>query len=247
MIFRKPALLFLIMGLACSGVAHADWTASGTMLYTDREFDQNGFTGSEPTLPIRFATVEVRIPNQNGKKALLATGATDANGNFSIFVKDSKVRTVMVRVLTTSDQVADMFVSVRSWFIPNPVYSIATSDFPNHNPNQDLDIGNLIAPIGAGGEAFNIYDTAVRTIDFIASLNGSRPGENDLLTMEWDPNSGFPISSYDAANMKVHVGDPSGYNDTVISHELSPTMRGGRPGSASRCGASTIYPGPICT
>jgi hypothetical protein len=215
----KTAVL-LLLGFACFAPAQADWTASGTMLYTDREFDQNGFTGAEPVLPIRFATVEVRVPDQNGKKALLATGATDANGRFSIFVPDSRARTVMVRVLTTSDQVSGMFVRVQSRFTPFPVYAVASPDYPNHDPFQDLDIGGLIAPVGAGGEAFNIYDAAVQALDFIASLNGSRPGAGEYLTMEWDPDSGFPVSGYDSAGLKVHVGDPSGYNDTVISHEL---------------------------
>ncbi|HET6279274.1 MAG TPA: PPC domain-containing protein, partial [Candidatus Polarisedimenticolia bacterium] len=216
---HKTALLLLI-GCACFVPAQADWTASGTMLYTDREFDQSGFTGAEPLLPIRFATVEVRVPDQNGRKGLLAAGATDANGNFSIFVPDSRVRTVMVRVLTTSDQVTGMFVRVQSRFTPYPVYAVASPDYPNHNPNQNLDIGSLIAPVGAGGEAFNIYDTAVHALDFIASLNGSRPGAGAYLTMEWDPGSGLLVSSYDSAGLKVHVGDPSPYNDTVISHEL---------------------------
>ena len=94
-------------------------------------------------MPIRYATIEVRIPNQNGRKALLATGATDANGNFSIFVRDSKVRTVMVRALTSSDEIAGMFVQVQSWFTPQPIYAVASPDVPNHNPDQDLDFGNI--------------------------------------------------------------------------------------------------------
>jgi len=37
--------------------------------------------------------VEVRDANAKGGSALLATTATDANGNFSIVVSDNKTRT----------------------------------------------------------------------------------------------------------------------------------------------------------
>ena len=40
-------------------ITFADFTATGTCLYRDREFDETGFTGIEPNLPIRFADVEV--------------------------------------------------------------------------------------------------------------------------------------------------------------------------------------------
>ena len=93
MALRKivPSLLLLL--LAASGVLYADWTASGTFLYIDRQFDINGFTGVEPSMPVRFATVEVRDPNVNGMKQLLASGPTDANGDFSFVVPDNKTPT----------------------------------------------------------------------------------------------------------------------------------------------------------
>src|SRR5262245_2333241 len=211
----KTATLLTLL-CAGSGMAYANWTASGTFQYVDREFDQNGFTGAQPSLPIRFANVEVRDFNLNGSKALLATGATDANGNFSIAVTDTKTRTVYVRVVSASTAVATLYLRIENVLTPKNTYSVASSNVANHAPSTNVNFGTIGAGIGAGGEAFNLYDVALRSIDYIASLNGSRPGSANLLTLEWEPFSGNTISSYDYGNKRVHVGDPSGYNDTVV-------------------------------
>jgi len=102
---KRILSLLLLTWAGSLGMAHANWIASGTFRYVDREFDQSGFTGVEPSLPIRLANVEVRDANLNGTKALLATGATDASGNFSIAVTDTKTRTVYVRVVSVSTAV----------------------------------------------------------------------------------------------------------------------------------------------
>src|SRR5262249_26120837 len=88
-----------------------NWTATGSFRYQDREVDQNGFTGATPTLPIRFAKVEVRY-KQGGGTQLLATGFTDENGNYSINVlNDTSTRDIQIRVLTISG-VSDLFLQV---------------------------------------------------------------------------------------------------------------------------------------
>ncbi|HET8946731.1 MAG TPA: hypothetical protein VFQ07_07090 [Candidatus Polarisedimenticolia bacterium] len=125
---RRLLLLSLAVWLASAGLASANWTATGTFRYVDREFDQNGFTGVEPSLPIRFATVEVRDPNAPAKKAVLATGATDASGNFSIPVTDSSTRTVYVRVLTTST--GNTYMKVQNRLIPKNPYAVASANAP---------------------------------------------------------------------------------------------------------------------
>src|SRR5580765_1291000 len=154
-------------------LAYGNWTASGTFRYIDREFDQSGFTGSEPPLPIRFANVEVRDANANGAKALLATGATDANGNFSFTVSDNKTRTVYVRAVTASTATSGLFLKVQNRVTPKNPYSVASANVPNHAPSANVNFGTLTAAIGAGGEPFNVYDTGVRAIDYIAALNGA--------------------------------------------------------------------------
>jgi hypothetical protein len=215
----RIATIVTLAWLGSLGLSFANWTATGTFRYIDREFDQTGFTGSEPPLPVRFATVEVRDANAKGGSALLATGATDANGNYSIAVSDNKTRTVYVRALTTSTGVSGLFVKVQNRVTPKSPYAVTSANVPGHGPSVNVNFGTLTAAIGAGGEAFNLYDTGVRVMDFILAVNGSRPGSSNLLTYEWQAAWGGPVSSYDASNKRVLVGDISGYNDTVVSHE----------------------------
>ncbi len=148
---RRAAGLVLLITLASAGLAEANWTATGSFRYIDREFDQTGFTGAEPPVPVRLVTVEVRDANANGAKALLATGSTDANGNFSIAVSDSKTRTVYIRALTTSTAVSGLFLKVQNRVTPKNPYAIASANVANHNPNTSVNFGTLTAAIGAGG------------------------------------------------------------------------------------------------
>jgi hypothetical protein len=216
--FGRPTTLLALCWLFSVGLSFGNWTATGTFRYVDRGFDETGFTGAEPALPIRFANVEIRDANANGAKALLATGATDANGNFSIAVTDNKTRTVYVRAVTTSTATSGLFLKVQNRVTPKTPYAVASPSVPNHAPSVNVNFGTLTAAIGSGGEPFNIYDMGVRSLDYIAGLNGSRPGSSNLLTYEWQPLAGS-ASSYNPSNKTVTVGDVSAYNDTVVSHE----------------------------
>ena len=71
-----PLFLFAVVWTP----VQANWTASGTFHYVNRELDATGFTGVETPLPIRAADVEVVDANASGKKAVLATGVTDTQG-----------------------------------------------------------------------------------------------------------------------------------------------------------------------
>lgn len=207
----------IVLAILSPELAWADWTATGTFNYQDREFDQNGFTGVTPSRPIRFAKVEVRDANASGGNAVLATGATDAAGNYSIFVPDMKTRTIQIRALTTSG-VSNLFLQVNNILTPVNPYAVATAEFPNHSPTVNLNAGLFTAVIGAGGEPFNLYDVALNSVDYLAFLNGSRPGSSQPLTLQYQPGFGVVVNSY-IGNNTVRVADNSGYNDTVIQHE----------------------------
>ena len=96
-----------LCGLGAAPAA-ADWTASGRFQYTDRLYDINGFTGTS-IRPVREADVQVFDLNT---QAVLASGATDANGDFSLFVVDATTRDVGVRVLARSDETPTLEVSI---------------------------------------------------------------------------------------------------------------------------------------
>jgi hypothetical protein len=208
----------MVLAVAALGasVARADWTATGSFRYTDREFDENGFTGATPTLPIRFATVEVRVAGGGGN-SLLATGSTDASGNYSIFVSDNKTRNIVIRVLTTASGVPGLNLEVKNFLTPLANYAVNTAEFLNHPPTVNINAGTYTAAIGAGAEAFNIYDVALNSIDFLQALNGTRPSQ--LLTLQWQLGFGLTVNSYVPSSDTIRVADNSAFNDTVIQHE----------------------------
>ena len=207
-----------IVGLFATGQVLAfDWTASGSFRYQDREFNQGGYTGVTPSLPIRFAKVEVRF-RQGGGTQLLATGATDGNGNYSINVlNDTVTRDIQIRVLTASG-VSDLFLQVTNVNGPKVNYAVTTAFFNSHNPNQNINAGTFTGLIGAGAEPFNIYDVALNTVEYLKFLNGTRPGSSQELKLQWESFAGVFVNSYLGSNT-VQVSDSSPYNDTVIQHE----------------------------
>ena len=190
----------------------ADWTATGTVHYTDREFDQTGFTGVEPALPIRFADVEIV---DNGTGLVLASGATDGGGGFSVDVVDAEVRDVYVRVLSNSTGTSDLNLKVTD--AVGVSYSIAGAVLAGHDPAADVHLGFAVAAIGAGGEAFNLFDQGVLGADYLAFLQGSRPGSGNPLTMVWEAARGQAAST--TITNRIDVRDTGAYDDTVTLHE----------------------------
>ena len=204
-----------------SGSTMAAWTATGQFLYADRVFDETGFTGSEPPLPIRLADVEIVDANLSGKNAVLATGVTDLEGNYSIFVSDNKSRDVYVRAITRSDETVDLHIDVRTSSSGKPVYYAgATGTVQNHPSFVDVQFGPVVVGIGQGGEAFNIYDQTLMGVDYLALLSGSRPGlAKDLITV-WAATNGVTSAFYDPGSRIIFLRDSAGYDDTVVLHEM---------------------------
>ncbi len=213
---RARALLFCIVAALTGSEAFADWTATGTFQYRDREWDSTGFTGVETPLPIRLADVEIR---DNGSGAVLATGVTDENGSFSIFVSDSSTRDVYARVITDSSETADLHLEVTDGTNPKTHYAVAGNVVAGHPPGQDLDFGAFVAEIGQGGEPFNLYDNGLRGIDFLAFLQGGRPAQQQSLNIRWAPNRGQGVSF--AGSAIIEMRDTAGYDDTVLLHEIA--------------------------
>ena len=211
--FAVAASLWVIS----SAPAEANWTATGRFTYVDREYNQTGFTGVEPQLSIRYADVHIL----DSKNKILASGATDANGNYSLFVVDSSTRTVYARVTSRSLNSPTLFLDVQSNDTGNiKYYAVRTANVSNHNPNTNVNFGTMAAAKGQGGEAFNIFDKMVRGADYIASLTGSRPGAADDLTAVWASNRGITDSGYTYASRKISLRDTAGYDDNPILHEM---------------------------
>jgi hypothetical protein len=214
---RKFTLVLSLALVSAAVPAHANWTASGQLLYEHREWDQTGFTGIVTTKPVRFADVEVIDPTKNGAKMHLAWGKTDATGSFSVAVTDSSTHTVNVRILTQTTQTSDLFTKVTTQ--GGSVYAGTPTAVPNHAPSTNVNWGTMTAVAFAGGEAFNILDLSIFGADYIKSLTGSRPNSSKLVTFKWQVDGGVGNSA--TTGSTVGLRDTAGYDDTVILHEWS--------------------------
>lgn len=216
---RRAGISLLTAIALSTGGAAADWTATGAFRYVDRKFDHSGFTGVEIPLPVRFADVEIVDSNAPASKAVIARGATDAGGAFSIFVSDSKVRDVYARVVTTSDEMPDLNVDVRdgTGSQADP-YAGAGPVVVGHDPGVNVAFGTVTLQIGQGGEPFNIYDQLVKGADYVAFLTGSRPSTH--LPVAWSPDNGVAGSFYSVSSGRIILRDSAGYDDTVVLHEM---------------------------
>jgi hypothetical protein len=210
--FRLLAPLALLAGAT---PALANWTASGCLSYEDRPQDSTGFLGTIVPLPVRSADVEIIDANKSGSKATLARGKTDASGCFSIAVSDSATRTVYLRVLTTSTQTSGLVIKVQA--PGGAVYAIRTANLPNHGPNTHVNWGTLVAAVGSGGEAFNVFDQLKDGAEFVKAVKGSYP--SPTVTVNWAANAGELGASYLTGCCTIILRDYAGYDDTVILHE----------------------------
>ncbi len=205
---RLPLALLLL--LAGTAPCLADWTATGRFLYVDREFDANGFTGVEPQLPIPFADVQV----VDGSK-IVAAGVTDAQGNFTIAVQDSRVRDVYVRCLARRQTSDGVPIEVRTGNHSGDIWSVRTQTFLGHAPDQNLFIGSIVAIPEAGGEAFNLFNVAILGTEYLQLLRGGGPAPRLLIIF----NAANPNLSSTSGNTITQARN-AGYDDTVLLHEM---------------------------
>ena len=190
----------------------ADWTASGCFVYADRTYDLTGFT-AETTQPVRLADFEVVDANRNGPNAILASGATDGAGCFTIQITDSNTRDVYARAITRSNRTPALRIQVRRG---NQNYAAATATAVGHPPTVAVDFGTSTIASGQGGEAFNIFDQLLRGADYLAFLTGSYPSAS--LAVAWALDNGTTGSFYQSG--QITLRDTGGYDDTVVLHEM---------------------------
>jgi hypothetical protein len=209
---RRLFPVFVVFVLAAfGGPAWADYTVTGQCLYVDREFDAGGFTGAEPLRPVRGADVEVWHANK-----LDGIGVTDANGSFTITIIDNKTRDIYVRCLARRQIVNGVPIEVRFGTQSSSVWSMTTATIFGHPPDQDVDIGALVAIPEAGGEPFNLFDAATIGTEYLDFLRGGG-APSPLLLIIW--HSANPtLSSWNGA--WISQARNAGYDDTVLLHEM---------------------------
>jgi len=208
---RRGVVIGAVLAAISVSLARADWTASGTCSYVDREFDASGFTGVEPIRPTRLADVQVVEGNK-----ILSQGVTTVAGTFSIFVSDNRTRDIYLRCLARHQEAGGIPVEVRSGNQSTDVWSVRGPTVTSHPPTQNVNAGTLVAVPNAGGEAFNLYDAALDAAQFIDYLRGG-PQPTALLLATFSATNPT-LSSYNGT--AVVMARNAGYDDTVLLHEL---------------------------
>jgi hypothetical protein len=210
--------------VAMTCTAAADWTATGQFNYTDRLYDLSGFTDTL-VRPVREADVQVY---DTTTLAVLASGATDSSGNFSIAVTDAETRNVGVRVLSSNVQVASLNFSVVDDKNSDAIHSYhdAATDLTAHLPGDNVSFGVMTMPVSIGdvattdwsSQVFNTYDMAVLVADWIASADGARPAV--FYTILWNPTNARTGSFYSGGTNRLSLADDDAYDDPNILHEI---------------------------
>jgi hypothetical protein len=204
-----PAVVILLLAGA---PARADFTATGTFMYEDLPIDINGFQSPHVNRPCRLVDVNVIDTNTF---VILAQGATDQNGLFSINVTDSQVRNVAVLALTSNVSTPNLQHYVTQ-FNTTAIHAFQGIQVASHGPGDPINMGTVVMRYRSGGEAFNLYDVALDGADFIASLEGGvRPPVPLRIRFSLDvsPNVGY-------YNGDVNMGGNFGYDDTILLHEM---------------------------
>lgn len=201
-------------------VAFADYTVTGRFLYKDRAYDARGFTGATFSRPIRFA--DVRIIDAGN--ALLASGATGADGSFSIVVPGSPGQAIRATCVASSTASENLHMEIRttgSSFNFGNIYSLTS---PSVTSSQ---LGEILADSNTdAGKVFNIWDVLYDGMEFAASPLASGQFPADKVTVLWSSgSSGFGSSFYGgsyggAPNRFLYIAPRSAYDDPVIYQQF---------------------------
>ena len=233
-LFAASAFL-LIAGtrLATAGT----FTIQGQFLYEDRIWNQNGYTGAVQNLPIRRADVEVVKSPGN---TVMATGSTDASGNYSIVVTgQTGTINAYVRCKSSTDNAANYHIKVVDTFTRTGgtvslagsiVWSIVTTTMAINTANPTFNAGAFVTQDASGfgvAQAFNILDQGIDAFDYLASAGGigRYPTAGEFIVYGWDgPSSDSEGSNYFWQGVfiqSISSGSPDtdGWSDMVILHE----------------------------
>lgn len=189
-------------------------TATGLALYDKRVITAQGPSGAITPTPIRFADIEVIHCQTN---AVLASGATDGNGEFQLAFDNSGRVGVYVRVLSVSSRYG---VSVRRSASQPVLYGLASLAYDDAGDGEAVVVTGLRTGGTIGAGAFNILDQGVRGGQTIETLAGA--GSGPSLVWYWFPGNQTG-TSYSAAAKAISVlgttADPDEFDDAVLLHE----------------------------
>jgi hypothetical protein len=188
----------------------------GDVVYEDKSWAWSGWTGEDPLRPVRHAAVTVL---DAGSGEVLGSGATDAEGAFSITCPSSETLVdVQLRVdcdTRLDPSVPPMLVQDLSgnlWGVLSPVAA-------GHDTGADLDMGTVAALkvlVGSDeGNPFNILDVILHGMEWVLGPEVGAGFPPDTLVHHYPSGAGsfaYPQGAW--------MSDDDGYDDPVILHEL---------------------------
>ncbi len=189
-------------------------TISGIVTYEDKEYDQNGFTGTLTHKPVRYAEVEIVNSFTN---SVLASVVTDAAGAYHMNYTSYYGYPVTLRVIASSSLSDGKVAEVRNY--QGRLYGVSAA-VRSPTVNVSIPVTNP-----AGG-AFNILDVLTTGAEFVYGLAIVYP---PLVAAYWkaDTYSGYG-TGYCSGSCNPgpgiylignYGGDTDGYDDDVIWHE----------------------------
>src|SRR5262249_31993932 len=148
---------------------------------------------------------------------VLATGATDDVGSFSIGVPDSMQRDVYAVVITEYSGDAPIKLTVRSSVVSPTTFSYPSPTIADHNPTQDLASPALfVAGIDRAAPAFNILDCLLEGYEYASAVLGRHLAYR--VRVGWSRGVHEPPTRYQYSP-DFQLGGDDGYNDMMIHRE----------------------------
>jgi uncharacterized protein YjdB len=191
---------------------------SGTAMYDDLQATPMGLSTTPVPLPIRYATAEVHRASDD---SILATGSTDAAGNFDLTFTNTGTPGYYVKIVTTSTDTNNVVQEVEDQSATDYFIKSATYDETMTPINTGVMIHALVADVAP---AFNIWNIGIDGALSTARWFGSKPSKLTWIYFPGqDPTVCPSVSCFSGANDTINVLDSATdsdvYDDIVLLHE----------------------------
>jgi len=210
---------------------------SGKARFEKKIVDQTGLTNTIVLTPIRSADVEIY---RDGDGVVVATGDTDANGDFSIEIPEAEVNMALkVRVIARQ---LDGNLNVRvvdaldETVFPNAIIGFLYAAYSEvvTGPQSDVQItATADDATGRRAGAFNIFDAFISATDFVQAVGPS--AVFPPIVFRWKVGTDIgPTFLPDAVTIaegvadRINIGDKASdtndFDDSIILHEIGHYM-----------------------
>lgn len=196
---------------------------SGTVRYENREYNAAGFTGGTQFIPVRRALVELVNPTTGNSWF----GFTNDNGAYTVLPTDAGVFGVFLRVYASNTSGPVYNAEVRNNVSANAVYTSVSATVARTLPADALPINLDVPAASTAAEAFNIFDAAVWSFDYVLARDtaGGLAALSPLprVVLYWEPGA-TAGTFFDPPTNRLFLrglaADDDGWDDDIVLHEL---------------------------